>query len=118
METADEQPHKRQGSELTQFQTLQPSHNSVLLVLTDCVAKLEGETDEIVAIVAAKLKSEVVRLEFRLTDFRSNTNNHFTTQKREIGSMSDDLADITHRVLKLEDGLLKSKIRWLPSSRP
>lgn len=67
--TADAQPPKGQGSDITQFATSQITDNLVLHILTDRVAELEGESDYALTTVTAELKSEVGRIETRLTEF-------------------------------------------------
>lgn len=73
--------------------------------MTDLVANVEEETGATLCTVAAELESEVSRLDIRLVDRRRSTTNRFITQNHEIGFLSDNLVALTHRVVRLEDGL-------------
>lgn len=109
-EIADAKYPKEDGLDLTPFGTSQLPDHPVLHVLTDRVSKLEEATDTFLTTVADEIQTEVGLLESRLTDLRGNTNNHFTTQDREIESLSEDLVDLTPRVVKFEDGLSQIQV--------
>lgn len=107
METTDAQLPKGQDSDLIQFGTLELHDNSIIHVLKESVAKIEEETYYDVAAVSTKLKLEVSHRESGLEDLGNTENTHIDTQDVEIRVLSDDLADITRHVFKIEDGLVQ-----------
>lgn len=73
----------------------------VLHILTDLVGKIEDEMDSSLTTVTAELKSEMFCLETRLTDLRKTTGTRLITQGREIGSLTEELVTLIHRVVKI-----------------
>lgn len=111
-EIADAEPSKGQGSDLTPFATLQLPDQPVLYIVMDRVAKLDEATDTVLTTVTAEIKSEVGRLESRLTDLRNQTNKRFTTQTMRYDPFKTILYTSLPALWSWKMDSTKSTLRW------
>lgn len=68
---------------------------------------METKTDTELTSITTELRSKFGRVESRITDLHTSSDHRFTTQDRELGSLSEELVALTLRVMKFEDGLVE-----------